>query len=147
GSSEVAGSFTMESGARLVFDLNEEGADFLELNGALSVEEDVVLVFNTGGAVLAAGTYPLVRLPESVAFLPESFEVEGLTGIPYDLQQEGRLLQLIIREVRAPQTVFWNGEAGALWNLADAASFRTAESTATYFVDQDEVVFDDTAPA
>lgn len=147
GSSEISGTFSMEAGARLVFDLNEEGADFLELNGALNVEQGVVLVINTGGAALAAGTYPLVRLPEAEVILPEEYEVEGLTGIPYELKQEGNVLQLHVKEVRAPQTIYWNGAAGALWNLADAESFRTAESTATYFVDQDEVVFDDTAPA
>ncbi|GAO29449.1 predicted rhamnogalacturonan lyase in rhamnose utilization cluster [Geofilum rubicundum JCM 15548] len=147
GTSEITGDLILEEGARLKFDVTAETNDVLVVNGDIQLADGAVIEMSLGEGMPLAGTYVLAQLNEGVTFLPEHYEVAGLTGVPYELKQEETQLQLVIREVRSAQTVYWNGVAGGDWNLADAENFRTLENAPTYFVGEDAVVFDDTAPA
>src|SRR5690606_10775986 len=86
GTSDVAGDFIMEEGARLIFDVGSVANDLLLVNGDAQLANGVVIEVRLGEGMPVPGTYFLAQMNEGLVFLPGQYEVVGLTGVPYELK-------------------------------------------------------------
>lgn len=148
GNTEISGDLTIEKDAELVFEVSTDESDELHLNGNFNVDDNFNITILSIGSVLDPGEYVLMNLSPDVVVPMEFVTVKGLTGIPCDIKQVGNQIILEVKAVREASTIYWNGaDNESVWDLAVSESFKDGDSNSTYFVDQDVVIMDGSAPA
>ena len=155
-----ADSLVLDFGAVVEFDLYSGNlqADVLTLGSRLVLKECGLTggpayqmpVFRmvqhplAGEEHVAYGRYHIMDVPEVKGDLSEVV-VEGLSGLSAHLEAEGESVYLVVEDMRAPSTVYWNGTSGHnVWDLWNEANFSN-EGEADKFATGDEVIFDDAA--
>lgn len=155
-----AAAYTMNFGAVAEFDIYADGtADTLLLAGELALRQLTPPAFGpdrkapvfrfvqhnaAGSRRPEPGRYLLVKAGSVTGSL-EAVTIEGMPGVSCRLEQEDGAIWLVVDEMRAPGTVYWNGSEGSgLWNLNDVVNFSN-EGVADVFITGDKVVFDDAA--
>ena len=155
-----ADSLVLDFGAVVEFDLYSENlqADVLTLKSRLVLKECGLSgapayqmpVFRmvqhrlAGEEHVAYGRYHIMDVPEIKGSLSEVV-IEGLSGLSAHLEAEGESVYLVVDDMRAPATVYWNGTSGHnVWDLWNEANFSNA-GEADKFATGDEVIFDDAA--
>ncbi|MDO4931366.1 MAG: cellulosome protein [Prevotellaceae bacterium] len=110
------------------------------VKGDLTFNGENTFTVNHDG--ISEGTYLLAECTGEMTVNTDKINVRGLTGVNYDIRQDGRQLLLIVNATRRPQTgVVWTGNENGLWDYKSANFKVNGQPTA--FVPGDEVVFND----
>ena len=121
-----------------------QGADFLKIDGDLTVSGPVTLTIVPAEADVQPGKFKLMEYTGSFNGDIANFSVRGLTGLSYTIIHEDKAIYLIINSQRSAAVgVVWTGEQGNLWDYK-TQNFRLGDM-ATEFVAGDEVEFTDEA--
>lgn len=124
--------------------ISETSCDLLHIEGDLNVTGNTVFTICHSGETIQPGKYKLIEYTGSFNGQMKYFSVRGLTGISYNITQEENAIWLIINEQRtASAGVVWTGAESNVWDY-QTKNF-TLDGTATEFVAQDEVEFNDDA--
>lgn len=92
---------------------------------------------------MKAGNY-VIGDAEAVSGNLKDIRIEGISKLKRELVVQDGKLVLVVSDIRQPNTIYWTGVEGALWDYASAMNFSN-EGTADYFVSGDKVVLDDAA--
>ncbi len=154
----TADSLALGFGARVVFDLYNDGLQADQLNlRAMSIETkswqygpeylQPVFEFRSHGAEgeeTATGRY-LIGAVSNIDGDIDNIITTGLGNkLKTTLKAEDGKLYLDVESTRQPASILWTGAASGFWNLADDANF-TIDGQSDFFVSGDNVVFDDSA--
>ena len=167
GAANTYGTLTTDTliwgfGARIQIDLSDNTAKGDKLNTKyIRVEEktgdawvkfgpkyitpllEVVSHIEGSASELPAGDYILGDASAVTGNL-NSVKIEGLDGLKKSLRIADGKLILTIEGTRDPATIYWTGAQSNIWDFANTQNF-TFDGSASYFVSQDNVVFDDNA--
>ena len=155
-----AGSVDMNYGAILEFDIYSEGqeADVVTLDKSLTITKLTLAngprykasVFRfvqhpaAGEQNVAPGTYKLIKTPLVNGVLSQVV-IDGLPGVGVSLDYVDGYVCLVVADVRAASTVYWDGTTdNYTWNFNESVNFNN-EGVADVFVTGDQVIFDDVA--
>ena len=121
-------------------------ADFVRVEGDLSITEDGQLVFTVVPDVVKPqpARYKLMEYTGEFAGSLSQIEVRGLQGLSYNVVNEGQALWLVINAQReASEGVRWSGEVNNQWDYQTANFSLSGESTE--FVAGDGIIIGDDA--
>lgn len=155
-----ADSLIMNFGAIVEFDIyaDEFAADRIVLSHSLVLNstnksdapqyKNPVFRFvshtSDGKDLMPAGKYLLMDVTEIDGDL-EKVDIEGLEGLRCHLESDGQHVYLVIEDLRAASTIYWNGSSDSnVWDLASTENFNM-DGEAEMFVTGDKVIFDDAA--
>lgn len=128
--------------SRLFIELSDS-ADFLHVDGNLNVSGGSP-VFTVAFDNPGAGRHKLIEYTGELIGGVDRFSVCGLTGLSYQIVDEGSTVWLVIAEQRkAGDNVVWTGNESPVWDYQTPNFTIGAEQTA--FVAQDTLVFGDDA--
>ncbi|MCW3807120.1 autotransporter-associated beta strand repeat-containing protein [Plebeiibacterium marinum] len=153
GSLSVTNGLSMDEASSLGFDLYTPEStenDVLTVTGNFSFSNKVVFNIRPhladGVEKLEPGKYLLVTVTGDINGAIENISVKGISGTPAKILVENGKVYLYIWPVRGENAIItWNGVSSSNdWDLAITNNFLN-NSESYYFVDQDEVIFNDNA--
>lgn len=119
-------------------------ADLIKVEGNLDVSAPVVFTVVPAEKEVMPGKFKLIEYTGEFNGDMSHFSVRGLTGLSYDLKNEGNAIYLVINAQReASVAVKWTGEYDGIWNY-QTKNFAIDE-VATEFVADDAIEFNDNA--
>ena len=147
GTLTIAGDVTAGGRNTFAFDISSSSDrrnDSIVVQGRLTITgtDNTILLQYVPGS-LAAGTYTLLEAKGGLQASASQFTVQGLDGIPYELQTDGRFLRISVEEPRLPSTVRWMGTIDNVWDMR-TKNFLVGQ-TQTVFAPQDSVYLTDAA--
>ncbi|HLP08443.1 MAG TPA: autotransporter-associated beta strand repeat-containing protein [Opitutaceae bacterium] len=142
------GGLTTAGGTTLAFDLSDDPTGLAKSNDQLVVSGDLTLGGPTTlhchllDGALSVGTYTLATVSGTFSGAAH-LAVTGLDGIPYSLSTTGGVIAMNVLATRAADSVLWQGDAGAQWDLGVTTAWSRG-GAADVFVPGDAVIFDGT---
>lgn len=142
----VNGALTLPGKSNVEFDVLPDDPyknDSLEINGDFTVNGVNTIIVNGS---LKPGTYTLINWTGTLTGTLDNFNVRGITGLPVRLVMGTNSLQLVVEETRSASSVTWTGATNSNWDYL-TLNFQTLTlpHQNTFFVQNDSVVFDDSA--
>lgn len=123
---------------------NESSVDLLKVEGDLSVTASAIFTIRYNDTELKPGKYKLIEYKGAFSGDVKNFSVHNLTGLSYNIINEGNAIYLVINEQRtAADGVMWTGTENNVWDYQTKNFVLNGE--ATEFVAQDGVLFTDEA--
>lgn len=146
------GTLTMEGGAIIEFDVQNDGSSFdvltvdsLVLGSANCIGATPTLsICRTSSGKLAAGEYQLIKCQKGIKGDVSAITVDGLKGLKYEVKQSGNAVVLVVEDMRVPTEIVL-AQSGT-WDLDKTASFLLDGQNVT-FVTGDHVTIDASAAA
>ena len=135
------------------FDLSDDASgtvktnDLLNITGTLTLLGTNTLTIHKLNYTLPPGIYPLINYSGALSGGLNNFTVAGLDGIPVALTNPPGQIALIVKSVRTPANLVWNGgQNGNAWDLVTTSNFLNGAAS-DFFVPQDTVTFTDAGGA
>ncbi len=127
-----------------VDDTQTELTDRVIVQGDLTLSAPLVFTIKLHSSNLLPGRYPLLTYTGELKGELNQVEVEGITGLSYNIEDADKTLTLVVNTQRqATKDVQWTGTESAVWDY-QTHNFQLNGSS-TDFVAQDTVVFSDLA--
>lgn len=124
--------------------VDEASADLLKVEGDLAVTASAVFTINHSDGELEPGKYKLIEYTGTFSGDIKNFSVRNLTGLSYNIVNEGNAIYLVVNEQRAAAAgVMWTGAENNVWDYQTKNFVLDGETTE--FVAQDVVLFTDEA--
>jgi len=117
--------------------------DSLEIKGNLAVTGINKIIIKTLTGTLPSGTFSLIHWTGTLTGTVDNFAIDGLSGLPMALVIENNTLKLVVNSVRSTGSVVWSGNEDGDWDYV-SENF-TLKLASTYFVNNDSVMFNDSA--
>lgn len=117
--------------------------DSLVINGNLTVTGINKVVIKTLAGTLPSGSYSLIHWKGTLSGTIDNFAIDGISGLPMAIIIENNTLKLVVNSVRSTASVVWSGNEDGDWDYV-SENFNL-NSTPTYFVNNDSVLFNDSA--
>ncbi|HEY6914776.1 MAG TPA: autotransporter-associated beta strand repeat-containing protein, partial [Paludibacter sp.] len=146
GKMTVNGNLNLNGKTNVEFDLIPSAAyknDSLVVNGNLAVSGINNIVIKTQNGTLPSGSFSLIKWSGTFTGTVDNFSIEGISGLPMSLVIENNTLKLVVNAVRTAADVTWKGTISSDWDYL-SENF-TLNNAPTYFVNNDNVLFTDTA--
>jgi autotransporter-associated beta strand protein len=146
GKMTVNGNLNLNGKTNVEFDLIPSTAyknDSLVINGNLTVSGINNIVIKTQNGTLPSGSFSLIKWTGTFTGTVDNFSIEGISGLPMSLVIENNTLKLVVNAVRTAADVKWKGTISSDWDYL-SENF-TLNDAPTYFVNNDKVLFTDTA--
>jgi autotransporter-associated beta strand protein len=146
GKMTVNGNLTLPGKTNIEFDVIPSAAyknDSLVVNGNLTLSGINNIVIKTQNGTLPSGSFSLIKWSGTFTGTVDNFSIEGISGLPMSLVIENNTLKLVVNAVRATADIKWKGTVSSNWDYL-SENF-TLNNTPTYFVNNDNVLFTDTA--
>lgn len=122
----------------------EQTSDLVQVNGDLSVTDELIFTINLLSGTVQPGEYKLISYMGAFSGSLDEISVRGLTGISYKIEQHDHAIWLRVMEQRqAADHVVWTGATDGVWNYQ--TNNFLVDGQATAFVSGDAVVFGDEA--
>ncbi|NLO70902.1 MAG: T9SS type A sorting domain-containing protein [Porphyromonadaceae bacterium] len=130
----------------LEFDINPDNPkknDSIHINGDFTANGVNNIVINGS---LNPGIYSLITWTGTFSGSKDNFNILGISGLPVRMLIAGNEIQLIVEETRSASDVIWTGSTDSNWDYL-TENFKTIDTPQqnTFFVQNDSVVFDDSA--
>ena len=117
--------------------------DSIVINGNFNVSGINTIQINGN---IEPGTYSMIKWSGEFSGSVENFNISGITGLPVRMLIEDNTLKLVVEATRSAATVSWTGETDNKWDyLSSNFLTQTVPHQSTFFVQNDSVLFDDTA--
>lgn len=120
--------------------------DKIKINGSLAATKPILFVIDptTADNELLKGEYTLIETTEGIAAADGMIKITGLDGHPYHINiVDGKLVVNVEGSRSAAQNVEWTGAEDGKWDYT-SKNF-SVDGSATPFVKNDEIVFNDKA--
>ncbi|MEI7503503.1 MAG: autotransporter-associated beta strand repeat-containing protein, partial [Paludibacter sp.] len=146
GKMTVNGNLNLNGKTNIEFDIIPSATyknDSLLINGNLTVSGINNIVVKTQNGTLPSGSFSLVKWSGTFTGTVDNFSIEGISGLPMSLVIENNTLKLVVNAVRSAGDIKWKGTISSNWDYL-SENF-TLNETPTYFVNNDNVLFTDTA--
>ncbi|MBP5611920.1 MAG: autotransporter-associated beta strand repeat-containing protein, partial [Bacteroidales bacterium] len=147
GTLTIAGDVTAGGRNTFAFDISSSSDrrnDSIIVEGRLTVTgTDNTILLQYAPGTLTAGTYTLLEAKGGLQATDSQFTVQGLDGIPYELQTDVRFLRITVEDPRPPAQVLWMGTVNNVWDLHTKNFLVEQDQTA--FAPQDSVYLTDAA--
>jgi autotransporter-associated beta strand protein len=146
GKMTVNGNLNLPGKTNIEFDIIPSAAyknDSLLINGNLTVSGINNIVIKTQNGTLPSGSFSLIKWTGAFTGTVDNFSIEGISGLPMSLVIENNTLKLVVNAVRAAGDIKWKGTISSDWDYL-SENF-TLNDSPTYFVNNDNVLFTDTA--
>jgi len=117
--------------------------DSLEIRGNLTVAGVNKVIIKTLAGILPSGSFSLIHWTGTLTGTVDNFAIDGISGLPMSLVIEDNTLKLVVNAVRATSSVVWTGNEDGDWDYV-SENFNL-KSNPTYFVNNDSVLFNDSA--
>jgi len=117
--------------------------DSLEIRGNLTVTGVNKVIIKTLTGTLPSGSFSLIHWTGTLTGTVDNFAIDGISGLPMSLVIEDNTLKLVVNAVRATSSVVWTGNEDGDWDYV-SENFNL-KSNPTYFVNNDSVLFNDSA--
>ena len=146
GKMTVNGNLNLTGKTNVEFDIIPSAAyknDSLVVNGNLTVSGINNIVIKTQNGTLPSGSFSLIKWSGIFTGTVDNFSIEGISGLPMSLVIENNTLKLVINAVRTSADIKWKGTISSDWDYL-SENF-TLNNAPTYFVNNDNVLFTDTA--
>ncbi len=142
----INGALTLPGKSNIEIDILPEDPyknDSLVINGNFTANGINNIIVNGN---LTPGIYTLVTWTGTLTGTLANFDVTGISGLPVRLVINGNNLQLIVEATRSASSVVWTGTTNSNWDyLTTNFQTLTLPHQSTFFVQNDSVVFDDSA--
>jgi len=142
----INSNVVMNGNVNVEFDILPSAAcknDSLDIKGDLAVAGLNKVVIKTLTGTLPPGTFSLIHWTGILTGTVDNFVIDGLSGLPMSLVIENNTLKLIVNSVRPAGSVIWSGYEDGNWDYV-SENFNM-KSVSTYFVNNDSVMFNDSA--
>lgn len=145
----IKGNTVMSGKSNIEIDIIPEDADkndFIQINGDFAADGENTIILRALDNSLVPGRYTLIEWTGNFTGSVDNFKLTGISGIPMILIIEDNSLVLVVKEARSTSQITWTGSSDGNWDY-QTNNFRMLASPQeeTYFVKNDEVVFNDEA--
>jgi autotransporter-associated beta strand protein len=147
GTPTFQGTFSLDQGAKLYFDLSDDTSgtiksnDHVYVNGDLTIPGDIDLFFDVLDDTLGYGTYELIKYSGNFSGNSGNIKIHGLEGKPYEWKTTDSTLAIQLQKPRKNAQVIWEGsKKSGTWNLSVTKNWLLDEDTVC-FLNKDSVLF------
>lgn len=135
-------SLTIPGNVYIELNAAESHSGKIKVNGDLTFQATNTITIDAVDGDIEAGKYVVAECTGKLSIDDARFNFRGLDGKKYKLAVEDKQLVVYVDVTRAPQKdVAWTGDETNVWDYK-ANNFNAGGET-SYFVANDEVVFDD----